>query len=60
MAITNLVNDLIHTGVLRLTTGLKDRIEGLLDALQDDERYNPEFFRSQLAALKREAVGMTP
>ena len=60
MAITNLVNDLIHTGVLRLTTGLKARIEGLLDALQDDERYNPEFFRSQLAALKRETVGTTP
>ena len=60
MAITNLINDLAHTGALRLSAALKGRIEGLLDALQDDERYTPQSFRLQLAALRREALEMTP
>lgn len=60
MAITNLINDLVHSDVLKLSAGLRERLEGLLDALQDDERYNAEFFRLQLAALKRETVGSIP
>ncbi|MEN9726100.1 MAG: hypothetical protein RL434_466, partial [Pseudomonadota bacterium] len=52
MAITSLVNDLVPRGVAVDKAALRSAMDRLLDALADDERYQPAVFQAALEELR--------